>query len=174
MNQSDKININNELPSWWKNPIWNYSKGFFKNKIILIGILIFIGYWGLPLIMSFYYSTLYPNKMSGSTGHIPLAYLSDYTHLIFGITISFAGTLCIYTLIKIPQTIDSLINENVLKETVEDIHKLYLKNRKLANSLITKIISFIFMVAVSRINIFKNSTSYQNMIIGGVIFIMAI
>jgi hypothetical protein len=112
------------------------------------------------MILSYFNSTLFSEKMTSSLGKTTLAYLEDYTHLIFGITISIAGTLCIYILYRIPESIDKLVNEGVLKASHEEIQKHYMMNRKIANSIFPKIISFIAM-ALTGIMFFRFYYSSQ-------------
>lgn len=135
-----------KFPEWWTNPFWNFFIRYFKTKVFLFGISIFFGYWIVPLIFSYYHSTLIPEKMLNISGQIPVSYLNDYTHLIFGLAISIAGILCAYTLTKIPESINNLCNEDVLNEKIQKIHEIYLRNRKIANSIFLKIVSLIAMI----------------------------
>lgn len=143
---SENTKLNGEFPTWWTNLIWKFFKEYFRNKLILVGVLIFIAYWGIPLLLSLIHNTLLPDSMGSSTGHIVVSYFNDFTHFIFAVTISFAGIVGIYTLYKIPQSINNLYEQQVLNADFDKIKFLYLKNRKIANGIVPKVISSILMI----------------------------
>ena len=137
-----EINNDNLFPSWWKNKIWTLFKEYFRNKIPLIAISIFFGYWVLPLLIASVGLWIKDNSWNVVKDYIVNIYIGDTTHLVFAVTVSLSGTLCSYTLYQIPKTISSLFNENVLNGDFRQIEDIYNRNRKIANSILPKIVSF--------------------------------
>lgn len=137
---------NETFISWWKNPIWLIFKEYFRNKTYLVGLLVFIIYWLVPLLISYFGFTSKPENDLGLEEFLIKYYLTDKTHLYFAIVISIASVIGILSLYKIPWSIKILSSEGVIDNSEQKILEEYNKNRKVANSIITKIVSLIMMV----------------------------
>ena len=135
------IEHDGNFPSWWTNPIWLFFKDYFANRIFLVSVLVFAGYWGVPFVLSIFYDSLYSSSINSPTDASPLPYLEDVAHLFFAMTISVGGAVTIYTLNRMPAAIQTLCSESVLKMDTKSVQELYYKNRKLANGLLPKFIS---------------------------------